>query len=459
MEKGNELKTTLRLELVPLQELSPASRVRFALLDRQLQVQREGELPLAEVARGTPAARVEAVLHPADTIVTAVTVPPLPAHRLSAAVAGAVEPMLLGDIETLALAHGTRNPDGSVAVAWAPRDLLARAMQVLASHGLSADALLPAPMMLPLVDNAWSAAERDGHLVVRTGPQSGYCWATDPTTAADGIDPAAAGLLLAIEQEEPAALCWFGPVPAWWRSPLDVAEHTRDPGERWRGFAPSWSLALPELQPRNGRRSAWRRPLGWAAAAAAVWLVGLNVHAWQLSREEKVLKQRMNDQVKAAFPDLPVIVDPLKQAEQRRNALRSADGKFGDSDFLPMALAVSQVLPQAASNLKTLTFTDAQLRLELVDDNIGMATPSAATPTPNTPARRQLTLQRTAPANAAPANDQTAGIAPAVVQRAKELGLVVDKADGAWRFRLAGATVPGNQNATRVRIDNGGIAR
>ena len=459
------MKTTLRLELPTLQELTAASRIAFALLDRQHNLLRAGELALSEIAGSVPGSRVEAILHPGDTIVTSVIVPPLPPHRMSAAVAGAVEPMLLGDIETLALAHGPRHPDGSVAVAWGPREALARAMHTLAHCGLPADALLPAPLVLALPASGWIAMERDGQLVVRSGTQSGYCWAIDPYPHADGTEPAAAALLLAIEQENPPAISWVEPLPTWWLPPVGVETHVLPATARWTGIAPTWSLALPDLRPRNSGRTRWQRPLAWSAAAAAVWLVGLNVHAWQLKREEVALRQSMVAQVKAAFPDLPVIVDPLKQAEQRRDALRSADGKFGDSDFLPISLAVAQVLPQASSNLKTLSFVGAELRMKLIDDSIGMT--GATPPSTSKPATtgRQIILQRNTPtpnadANRA-ANSQSAAIDPAIVQRAQGLGLAVDKVDGEWRFGLgsAGSGARNSSSANRLSIENGGTSR
>lgn len=444
MEKGNELKTILRLELPTLQALTPGSLIAFALIDRQYTVLRTGEMPLSEIAAAVPGDRVEAILHPGDTIVTSVTVPPLPPHRMTAAVAGAVEPMLLGDIETLAVAHGIRHADGTIAVAWGPREHLARALTILTDVGLSADAVLPAPFALAQTESGWTASVRDGHLVVRSGPEAGYCWAIDPTAPADGSEPAAAALHLAIEQAQPAAIAWVPPVPTGWLAPEGVELRTLPADTQWSGVAPSWSLALADLQPRHSGRSRWKQPAWWAAAAAAVWLLGLNVHAWQLSREEQALRQRMVTQVRTAFPDLPVIVDPLKQAEQRRDALRTADGKFGSTDFLPMSLAAADALPQAASNLTTVSYADAELRLKLVDDGIGMvgaAATTASTSGAGAPPRR-LSLQRTPPPASgrnAPAA-QTAGIDPAVVQRAQALGLSVDRVEGMWRFRPASAT-------------------
>ncbi len=440
------MKTTLRLELPPLQAMHGESRVAFALLDRLYAIQRSGELALSELAQAIPPCRIEAILHPSDAVLTSVVVPPLPSHRLGAAVLGAVEPLLLGDIDTLAVAHGERAADGTVAVAWAPRELLSRALQTLADCRLSVDALIPAPLALPLTDSAWTAVLRDAQIVVRTGPHSGYCWATDPLLGKGETDPAAMALQLAIEQETPSGLNWIEPLPAAELAPQGIELGKLPADSRWRGPKPGWSLALADLRPRQQSRSPWFRPLAWAAAAAAVWLLGLNVHAWQLGREEVALRQRMTAQVKAAFPDLPVILDPLRQAEQRRDALRAAGGTFGDSDFLPLALASTQLLPQASSNVVTLSFSSGELRLRLVDDAIGMISKTVAPPAPQAQiqrAARRLT-QRASPNPAqpgstpAPALPQTE-IDPEIVKRAQTLGLNIDRIEGEWRIRTAGA--------------------
>ncbi|VCU68675.1 GspL periplasmic domain protein [Pigmentiphaga humi] len=436
------MKTTLRLELPALPTLHAGSRVAFAVLDRQQAVQRAGELPLSELASAVPAGRIEAILHPADSVVAAVTLPPLPGHRLAAAVEGAVEPLLLGEIDALAVAHGARAADGSVPVAWAAREALARALRLLAECGLPADAVLPAPLALPVASDGWTVLVRADHVVVRTGPQSGEVWAIDPL-ATTGDDPALAALQPALEQGSPARLDWIDPPPAGRPELAGTALRALPAEARWQGPAPGWSLALPALQPHRRGRSPWRGPIAWAAGAAAVWLLGLNVHAWQLGREETALRQRMTAQVKAAFPDLPVVLDPVRQAEQRRDALRAAGGEFGTTDFLPLALAAAQLLPEASNNLKELRYATGELRLRLADDAIGMVATNApaAAPEPATSQRPRRFLPRrenTAPAGPAPAAVTRMEIDPAILQRAASLGLGVTRDEGEWVIRPGG---------------------
>ncbi|MFC4277843.1 type II secretion system protein GspL [Achromobacter aloeverae] len=291
------MKNTLRIALPGLAEASATAPLAYAWFDRQGRCARSGELAAAALATAFPGARAEAVLAPSDAIVTTVQVPAVPKRMLTAAVHGAMEPLLLSDMDDLAVGHGPRAADGTVTVAWAARDPLARAWRLLAQAGLRVDALLPAQLVLP-------------------------------------EDDATPDQALAL--------------------PADA---------RWRRDAPRWSLALPALSPRQ--RSPWRAPLWWTAAAAAVWIVGLNIHAARLRGEATALRTRMEAQVRAAFPDIPVVVDPLRQAEQGRNALLTGQGASSPTDFVPLALATAGALPFAAGHTAVLRYADGAVTIKL----------------------------------------------------------------------------------------------
>src|SRR5690606_16972037 len=115
---------------------------------------------------------------------------------------------------------------------------------------------------------------------------------------------------------------------------------------RWLAPNPGWSLAVPQLAPRQ--RSRWRATMGWIAGAMAIWIVGLNLYASQLKHETQQLKDRMERDVRDAFPDIPVILDPVRQAQQGRDALRTGQGGSTGTDLLSLARIAAQVLPFAA---------------------------------------------------------------------------------------------------------------
>src|SRR5690606_18189610 len=81
-----------------------------------------------------------------------ITVPPVSAQRLHAAVVGSIEPMVLSDVEQLCVAHGPRLPDGRVSVAWTARRTLADAWALLAEARLDVAAFVPHALALPAGD-------------------------------------------------------------------------------------------------------------------------------------------------------------------------------------------------------------------------------------------------------------------------------------------------------------------
>lgn len=137
-------------------------------------------------------------------------------------------------------------------------------------------------------------------------------------------------------------------------------------GPRWLGALPAWSLARDEVRPAAQLRH-WRKPLAWAAAAAVAWVLGLQIHAWQLRHEMRGLRAQIESSVRQAFPSIPVIIDPVRQAQQQRDALRLAQGVARDDDFIPMAAATARLLPFADKHVRAMLFDAGQLTLTLDD--------------------------------------------------------------------------------------------
>lgn len=353
------MKTVMRLALPPLGSLAAATPVAYALLGRDRRVLRADALPLEELAPLARGHRVEAVLHPADTVVTDLVVPPVPRRQMATAVAAMIEPLTLSSVQDLAVGHTAREADGRVAVAWTDKAQLARAWRQLSDAGLSVHALLPTAAVLPDDD---------------------------------------------ARPELPLSL------------PADA---------RWQGAARRWSLALPALRPAAAPLTRWHGPLRWAAAAAVIWLVGLNLHASQLRQEAAQLRTAMQQQVRQAFPDIPVVVDPVKQATQRRDSLRAAQGTASENDFLPLALSAAKLLPPNAQRLAGLRYDKGTLDLTLLDDEGETAAPDAAP-----------------------------------VKQAAALGLALSRTETGWRIARAGSGAgthdAGGNGSPRIQIQQGG---
>lgn len=294
------MKYDLRIALPPLAEFGSDSLLPFALFDRKGQLQHSGEATAGQLALQLPTRHAHIILHPVDAVVTTVDVPPLPRSRMEAAVFARVEPMILGDLEGLCLAHGPRKHDGQVQVAWASQRKLLQAWRLLSEAGLAPKSLLPSALAVPADD-----------------PHPG----------------------------RPLSL----PVDGRWQAPL-----------------PAWSLLKQEwrsLQPS----SRWRKALGWAALAVVVWGLGLHWHAWQLRKQVETLQARMELHLRAAFPTLSVVLDPLRQAQAQVELLRAEQGLSGEDRFMSLALQTADVLQFAAGHVTALNYADEQLSLTLAE--------------------------------------------------------------------------------------------
>ena len=89
----------------------------YAWFDRRGRCARQGELALRALGQAYAQPACEAVLHPEDVIASSLQIPALPKARQAAAVRSVLEPMILGDMDDLAIGHGPRAADGSVALA------------------------------------------------------------------------------------------------------------------------------------------------------------------------------------------------------------------------------------------------------------------------------------------------------------------------------------------------------
>lgn len=161
-------------------------------------------------------------------------------------------------------------------------------------------------------------------------------------------------------------------------------------GPRWLAPLPGWSLAQDELRPLSAK-GRWRKPIYWSAAAVAVWAVGLNWYAAQLANEVESLQQGMQSTVVQAFPHIPVVIDPVRQAQHQLDAQRLAHGAAADDDFMPLALATAKVLDFAQSHVRGLLYEKGVLTLTLAE---GYLPPGSEAVLAQSAAVHQLQLQK-----------------------------------------------------------------
>ncbi|UII73658.1 type II secretion system protein GspL [Pseudomonas sp. HN11] len=306
----------LRIRLPPLDQLTAESQVTFAWLERGVVVE-EGYSSLAQLGKSRQA--VDCFLHPRDSLLTSLELPPLPAAKTAAAVACAAQALILGPVEQVQVAHGPRESDGRVQVAWVPKAGLERIAQLpLKLHGL-----YPAPFALPV----GAAALDDGYLLTRESLQQG------------AVHPLG---LQALDM------------------PLVEAS------QRWSGVVPTWGLHGRLSQPST---VGWGRALACVALAIAIWTLGLNLYAARQVEEGQRLKALMNQQVRQAFPELPVVLNPLQQARQQLAARQTGAAAAPSQRFTSLLQLAGSNLPFMVGSVDSLTFEQGRLHVELLADS------------------------------------------------------------------------------------------
>jgi general secretion pathway protein L len=122
-----------------------------------------------------------------------------------------------------------------------------------------------------------------------------------------------------------------------------------------------------EFVPRLASWRAWRVPAALAAALALTWLIGLNVDAWLMRREESALRAHMEATLRSAFPATTVVLDPVAQMRRAVADLRAGAGASDPREFLPLAAglaaAVARAIP-ADDAVRAIEFRDQVLRVD-----------------------------------------------------------------------------------------------
>lgn len=315
-------KHQLRIILPPLAELDADTRVTFVWLDREGRRHSEGQSSLRELGTGASTS-VECALHPLDSLLANIELPPLPTARLTAAVNYAAQGLILGAPEQFYIAHGPRESDGQVVLTWLERSALEPLQALLDDCRLKLKGLFAAPYFLsvPALGED-SEAQWQEHRLVRSGVHQAR---VEPVLhASDDF-------------------------------------HISD----WTGVTPGWGLHQCLQRNRPAQRG-WGLALGCCMLAAVVWLVGLNLYAARLAAQGSELKTQTTQQVRAAFPGLSVVLNPLQQVRQQLAA--GASGAIDDPNqlFSVLLQQAGKSMPFIAGAVQTLNFSNGELRLTLV---------------------------------------------------------------------------------------------
>ena len=348
---------TLRLYLCPLADLGADSALDFEVLDEKRTVLQRGQATLADVPR---LSRVELVVAAPDVLLIEAALPPLSGARLRAALPAIAEPHILSAIES-AFVVAARGSAPRATLAVLDRALFARALELLRRAKLEPSSATPEQLALPLETGRWRLRLGTAYSVLRMGALRGI--ACSPAAGSAPVEVQLA-LSQAGETERPQAIVVDGEVPASeWTEALGlpvVAPEVADV----RAEPAALELLQYELAPRLASWRAWRVPAAIAAVLALTWLVGLNVDAWLMRREESALRSHMEATLRGAFPSTPVILDPLKQMRRGVADLRAGAGASDPREFLPLATAVARALPAENDAVRAMEFRDQVLRVD-----------------------------------------------------------------------------------------------
>ena len=337
----------LRIALPPLASLTADTEFEFARLDRQGRVSQTGVSSLYLLGQATSSQVAECFLHPADSVLTRLALPPLSAVKIKAAVTCAAQALMLGRSEQMHVAHSLRDGSGQVFLSWLPMLALERFGQLMREHRLKLRGLYPAPYALPLPPAGHiSACVLEGHLLLRFSAEQGLV---------EPLFEESLGALIA----GGSPLHWVGA-----GAPEGVLELPVQ--QRWCARAPGWGLH-GGVGKAAGQAPGWGRALACCALAVGIWLLGLNLYAAREAFEGQQLKTQMTQRVKQAFPELPVVLNPLQQARQQLTA-RQDNAADTPQRFISLVLQAASVMPFMAGSVQSLVFENAELQVSLPED-------------------------------------------------------------------------------------------
>ncbi|MBK5374890.1 type II secretion system protein GspL [Pseudomonas sp. TH43] len=339
----------LRIALPPLDQLTSHTALQFARLDHSGRVSQTGVSTLLLLGQESSSPALECFLHPVDSVLTSLPLPPLSAVKIAAAVACAAQALILGGSAHMHVAHSARDGNGQVYLAWLPKAVLARFGELLNLHHLKLRGLYPAPFALPVPPTGQiSASVLDEQLLLRLSSEQA------------SVEP--------LVQERLEVLLANGSAVQWIGddTPAAVLEQ-RPADQRWSGAAPGWGLHGGVGKPA-GPTPGWGRAAICCALAVAVWVFGLNLYAAREASQGQQLKAQMSQRVKQAFPELPVILNPLQQARQQLAARQSGAATDTHDGFAYLVQHAASTMSFMAGTVQRLTFDQGRLQLELAAD-------------------------------------------------------------------------------------------
>lgn len=354
-----------------------ARPLSWSLREERRRIAKKG---LGLLAQMPQADTVQLILPASRVTLLQTTLPTTSATLKPAVLRYAVEDQVMADPDTLGVAKVGENAN-SIGVAVFERAWLETIITACKQAGLRIRAAYVETLLAPLETASWSVVLNGSHGLLRQGPYSGLSF--------DGATPDAPPVALELACDEarrqgnlPGTLIVYTrestPAPdfAAWQKALDLRVES---GGSWSPLDTAGEHAVNLLQfefAPSSFKTDWLprlRPAAYLAAAIVVLQLGASAVDWLMLRQEKTrLAESMNARYKATFPEARAVVDASRQMQAQLIDLRTAAGRSGPADLVPMIARIGAPLDRSI-RVATLDYSPGLLKLDLILPSASMA--------------------------------------------------------------------------------------
>ena len=298
-----------------------------------------------------------------DLLITRVSLA-LRGRRLRQAVPYALEDDLLRDVEDSHFALA-RAGGGQTVVAVVTKARMRAWRERLAGHGVSAVAMVPDALLLPLTPQGWTVMFEPETVTVRTGPVAGFaCEREVFGTLLTGPDiPVRIHCLVDDEVGDAQRMAMQA---AWPQAQLSVESVGDVTGRLAEQSSPTPALDLLQGEYAVGVTGAGRWQWRVVGALAGLWLLlgGLDAgyREWRLMQESQQLQRQIEAVYREVFPEARQVRYPRRQMEIALSRLR---GRGQDEAFLQLLAQAAPVMAAASGfSLRILSYEDGRMQLD-----------------------------------------------------------------------------------------------
>jgi len=341
---------------------------------------RMGSATLADLApQVSGAQRVMLLLAASDVTLVRVTVPPLSAVRLQAALPALVEDHVIGDPADCAFAAGP-DIDGRRMIAVVDREWLQAWVHALRQYGARRISALPIQLCLPLPAQHLAAALLESsagrELALRYSVDEGIGLPVEVDEQSE-LPDAVAHLLATFMPAQPVQLSlpamhmdsfreWLAAnadsgivaVEENWAAWVEGAMHV--PLDLTAGISATETVRIDWDR--------WRWPVTLAMACVLLNVCALNWDWWRLRSEGVRLNEAMSALYRRSFPNDAMVSEPLAQMKQKVAATKRASGELAPDDFIALSALVGEAWAEAGNDLRAIAsidYRDGALELKL----------------------------------------------------------------------------------------------